>query len=220
MDYAYQRYYAAGLGRFMTVDPDEGRPNAKDPSSWNRYTYGANDPANLNDKQGLYASISDSGCQTNGFDDNGDVWSDDCSGLNDYFAPLEFLCGEVLPIESDAEFKIISVLFGEDSWYLYGDNPYAFTEDLFMLDVMYRQTLEFHHPGTPQGVADDISYDKYNGYPNGVKLILNGLFSSIFDSECDHLYVAESAYSAFWSAPSSYASLTNFNHWVNVPYAS
>ena len=57
-DYADQRYYDGGLGRFWTVDPggiftaDPG-----DPTSWNRYAYVGGDPVNYHDPTGLWRQI-------------------------------------------------------------------------------------------------------------------------------------------------------------------
>jgi len=54
LDYAVNRYYAAGYGRFLTADPFEGSGNPADPQSWNRYAYVGGDPINRNDETGLY----------------------------------------------------------------------------------------------------------------------------------------------------------------------
>jgi len=51
-DYADQRYYAVGMGRFNTPDPSKGS-SPSDPSSWNKYAYVAGDPVNFNDPSGL-----------------------------------------------------------------------------------------------------------------------------------------------------------------------
>jgi RHS repeat-associated protein len=51
LDYAINRYYWSGTGRFLSPDP--GPYNPTDPGSWNRYTYGANDPVNNNDSSGM-----------------------------------------------------------------------------------------------------------------------------------------------------------------------
>ncbi len=47
------RYYAANVGRFITVDPMPGAP--QDPASLHRYLYVANNPAVLTDPTGLVA---------------------------------------------------------------------------------------------------------------------------------------------------------------------
>ena len=52
-DYADQRYYASGYGRFNTPDPYRSSGFAVDPSSWNRYSYTRGDPVNRNDRHGL-----------------------------------------------------------------------------------------------------------------------------------------------------------------------
>ena len=48
-----QRYYTSTLGRFMTPDLVPGQ--ARNPQSWDRYTYASADPANLGDPTGLTA---------------------------------------------------------------------------------------------------------------------------------------------------------------------
>ena len=52
-EYANQRYYSAGMGRFLTVDPYGGNAHPGSPQSWNRYAYTQSDPINKNDPTGL-----------------------------------------------------------------------------------------------------------------------------------------------------------------------
>jgi RHS repeat-associated protein len=52
-DYAMNRYYAPGLGRFTTPDPYQGSAQLANPPSWNRYSYVENDPVNGYDPRGL-----------------------------------------------------------------------------------------------------------------------------------------------------------------------
>jgi len=52
LDYAVNRYYSSGQGRFLTPDPSPAT-KAKQPKSWNAYSYAAGDPVNLRDTQGL-----------------------------------------------------------------------------------------------------------------------------------------------------------------------
>ena len=54
LDYAQQRYYQSGSGRFLTPDPYQASAHSVTPESWNRYPYGGNDPANNNDPSGLF----------------------------------------------------------------------------------------------------------------------------------------------------------------------
>src|SRR5439155_14775444 len=49
LDYAHNRYYAAGLGRFTAPDPSGRSARLQNPGSWNRYVYTINDPINRND---------------------------------------------------------------------------------------------------------------------------------------------------------------------------
>jgi RHS repeat-associated protein len=50
-DYAENRQYAQGMGRFMRVDPVSG--TAANPQSWDRYAYTMGDPVNSTDPTGL-----------------------------------------------------------------------------------------------------------------------------------------------------------------------
>ena len=55
LDYAENRYYASGVGRFLTPDPWGGSALSSIPLSWNRYPYVAGDPVNQTDRRGLNA---------------------------------------------------------------------------------------------------------------------------------------------------------------------
>ncbi|MBY0506126.1 MAG: hypothetical protein K2X03_19575 [Bryobacteraceae bacterium] len=54
LDYAQQRFYAAGVGRFMTTDPLQRPPRVSAPSSLNLYNYTEADPVNRTDSKGLH----------------------------------------------------------------------------------------------------------------------------------------------------------------------
>jgi RHS repeat-associated protein len=51
LDYMHARYYGAGWGRFLGVDPVLG--NSQQPQSWNRYVYVRNNPIGRIDPTGL-----------------------------------------------------------------------------------------------------------------------------------------------------------------------
>ena len=51
MDYADQRFYSSTAGRFLSIDSVP--MNLKEPESFNRYAYAANDPVNLKDSDGM-----------------------------------------------------------------------------------------------------------------------------------------------------------------------
>jgi RHS repeat-associated protein len=53
LDYADQRWYAQGQGRFLTSDPYQASGGPTDPASWNRYAYVQGDPVNYADPSGL-----------------------------------------------------------------------------------------------------------------------------------------------------------------------
>jgi len=85
MDYAQQRYYNGGLGRFWTVDPGGlSTVHSGNPTSWNLYAYVNGDPINSGDSTGLgdndpgtSAATAPAGCA---FDSDGDLV---CSGEGD-----------------------------------------------------------------------------------------------------------------------------------------
>ena len=54
-DYADQRYYGVGSGRFMTPDPSMDNVDYSDPTSWNAYAYVNGDPINFTDPDGTTA---------------------------------------------------------------------------------------------------------------------------------------------------------------------
>ncbi len=51
LDYMHARYYSAGIGRFLSVDP-ENDSSRRHPQSWNRYTYARNNPLKYVDRDG------------------------------------------------------------------------------------------------------------------------------------------------------------------------
>jgi RHS repeat-associated protein len=55
LDYAQARYYSSSEGRFTTADPlmASARPSA--PQTWNRYSYGLNNPLKYTDPSGMNA---------------------------------------------------------------------------------------------------------------------------------------------------------------------
>ena len=53
LDYADQRYFASGLGRFTSADPHRTGGGSGNSQGWNSYTYVENDPINFNDPAGL-----------------------------------------------------------------------------------------------------------------------------------------------------------------------
>jgi RHS repeat-associated protein len=52
-DYAEQRYYNAGIGRFWSVDPTIDNLDYLNSGSWNMYTYANGEPVNSQDPDGL-----------------------------------------------------------------------------------------------------------------------------------------------------------------------
>jgi RHS repeat-associated protein len=84
-DYAVNRYYQPGSGRFTSADPyvsnAGGSGNIADPGSWNRYTYAGGDPVNRSDPSGKdWCIVDDFGYSYNGpcggSGPNGTCWVD------------------------------------------------------------------------------------------------------------------------------------------------
>jgi RHS repeat-associated protein len=81
LDYANQRWYVTGVGRFSTSDPSQVSGSGANPRSLNRYTYVLGDPANYNDRQGLMAeNPEDYGCLPTPSDLTYDCWGGDPQG--------------------------------------------------------------------------------------------------------------------------------------------
>jgi RHS repeat-associated protein len=59
LDYADQRWYAQGQGRFLTSDPYQASAGPGDPASWNRYAYVGGDPIGFVDPTGLDQVVVD-----------------------------------------------------------------------------------------------------------------------------------------------------------------
>jgi RHS repeat-associated protein len=53
-DYAVNRQYSQGVGKFLRVDPSNGSNGISDPRSLNRYVYAHSDPINAVDPLGLW----------------------------------------------------------------------------------------------------------------------------------------------------------------------
>ena len=68
-DYADQRYFSQGAGRFWTPDPYQASGGPADPGSWNRYAYTRGDPVNLRDRRGLEDEDSEDGDPEDSGDD-------------------------------------------------------------------------------------------------------------------------------------------------------
>jgi len=85
-DYADQRYYNAGMGRFWSVDPGGIRTAVPSrPSSWNRYAYTEGDPVNAVDPQGTnLVFVGTSWCWVGGAETGGwydcDLYSSEGAG--------------------------------------------------------------------------------------------------------------------------------------------
>jgi RHS repeat-associated protein len=53
-DYFGARYYASSMGRFMSPDPSNLSVDFWLPQTWNRYTYGLNNPLTVVDRNGMW----------------------------------------------------------------------------------------------------------------------------------------------------------------------
>ncbi len=66
LDYAYQRYYANGLGRFTSPDISHLNVYLGAPVTWNHYTYVNDGPAYSNDPSGLFLAVEGPGMLSEG----------------------------------------------------------------------------------------------------------------------------------------------------------
>jgi RHS repeat-associated protein len=84
MDYANQRYYAVGMGRFNTPDPaGNAFANASNPISWNQYGYVYGDLINYRDLTGRSPTHTEYTCEWNGEGFDCD-WSPEQSPINGF----------------------------------------------------------------------------------------------------------------------------------------
>jgi RHS repeat-associated protein len=90
-DYFGARYYASSMGRFMSPDPllNSGRPG--NPQTWNRYTYGLNNPLRNTDPTGLYTCSGD---------------KSQCSGVSDALKAAKGALGNLK--KGSAEYNALS----------------------------------------------------------------------------------------------------------------
>jgi RHS repeat-associated protein len=58
LDYFGARYFSSPLGRFTTADPMLNSAKPWNPQTWNRYSYGINNPVKFVDPNGLYNLIN------------------------------------------------------------------------------------------------------------------------------------------------------------------
>jgi RHS repeat-associated protein len=87
-DYFGARYYASAMGRFLSSDPLMASAKAWDPQTWNRYTYGRNNPLKMIDPTGMAEvtaaqCANDKGCVTVNVNVIYDKNSNNGNGLTD-----------------------------------------------------------------------------------------------------------------------------------------
>jgi RHS repeat-associated protein len=118
-DYADQRFYNAGTGRFWNVDPGGmATANGSNPTSWNRYAYVNGDPVNFGDPAGLdstcgpFATFDGEGCINTG----GSAPSGPAYGCNDDWATF----GEGCSMGDDAG---VGGCYGDGSGFLGMPDP-------------------------------------------------------------------------------------------------
>jgi RHS repeat-associated protein len=152
-DYADQRYYAVGMGRFNSADPSSG-VNPGSPATWNKYAYVVGDPVNFYDPHGLnvanpgYCPPEYSSCYDPGGGSEGEGGGEgpggggSCSvaaGMGVVPVPDPTCYVEPPPPPpapvakpscwtggalNDDEYWGSSVILGENSWYLLGHASY------------------------------------------------------------------------------------------------
>jgi RHS repeat-associated protein len=77
LDYADQRYYASGYGRFISPDRITNSNATVIPSNWNRYAYVSGDPINKGDPRGMCSPDDDPPCFSTTGTGEGDDGGDD-----------------------------------------------------------------------------------------------------------------------------------------------
>ncbi len=234
LDYANARFYASGIGRFLTGDSFDASASPSSPQSWNRYAYVQNDPVNFYDPSGrLLAAVGDCGdswisdASLEGPCDMGGGWgfwgavggavaaagSEDSSGdSSDVSVPRS--CGDILGIPSAAEAGQLAVVLGENSFSpAFGATDMTIaTEDLYMEQAMYNYATRngTQGTGTTAYVSSTINTDTYRGYPAGVGTLGAALASTSTSDLCWDLEQAETAYGDFWNGSHHFS---NVNQW-------
>jgi len=108
LDYAVNRYFSSSFGRFMSADPLSRSGHAVDPSSWNRFAYGRNDPVNQIDPLGLEDYPPD-GCTFNS------VGNGVCTAtVTDTQDPVPTYC-ELYPSDEGCPFYSLGGVIGNNS---------------------------------------------------------------------------------------------------------
>ncbi|MGC2661008.1 MAG: RHS repeat-associated core domain-containing protein [Bryobacteraceae bacterium] len=93
LDYAVNRYYSAGMGRFMSADPYVSTAGPLKPQGWNRYPYAQGDPVNRYDPKGLFAcDPEDPTCELP-CDPDDPSWCDPCPNSEARFGPHASIAG-------------------------------------------------------------------------------------------------------------------------------
>ncbi len=104
LDYARNRYYARTIGRFTSPDPLGAGSRGSNPQSWNRYSYGGNDPVNNSDPTGLSTAEEDRLAElqyiglipygVSVWDVNPEIlWAPWTGSYNQYFSEMQYLGG-------------------------------------------------------------------------------------------------------------------------------
>jgi len=129
-DYADQRYYNAGMGRFWS--PDRGTANPGNPISWNRYAYAGGDPVNQIDPRGTnYVLVYGGWCWGGG--ENGGPYPCDIYRWNGVIGQAMAAppgedqggAGDASEIYTEAFFSAVNALSDSDCAAIFNTNPDA-----------------------------------------------------------------------------------------------
>jgi RHS repeat-associated protein len=174
LDYADQRYYASGYGRFNTPDPYRASAGLGDPGSWNRFAYVGGDPVNRFDPFGLsYVGVGDGvdessvQCDDDGncsFYDNGEDFdgSDDVSvtmadnGTVTFGIDVIGLNAPPMTSDQPNPYSLTDTYAGISAQCMFwfgGDGPWGNTVR-GCLATMYQATP----PGTPYNTVSDMHH--------------------------------------------------------------
>jgi len=200
LDYAVNRYYASGTGRFLTTDPKSGSAKAERPQSWNRYAYAGNNPVNSIDPRGLNqdeCQIPTTGdlipdCLSGGGGSNGPCFIDPFYPVPDPYCPVIISivvspkpkpqwpkCGEVVSIPTGMN-DVVAMLLGENSWGM-SSPASVFEENMAMVSVLENRMAGGYQAGS---TLSQTAARASTNMAEGQRRLTNYLQMPLNSSEC------------------------------------
>jgi len=210
LDYAKARFYASGIGRFLTPDLSTTGLHPDTPQSWNRYGYVIGNPVNGTDISGrdycfdASGPCDDGGC---GYADGDPLAYLETPGCDDGGGG-----GPAQPVPLDCEFVNWQALPGQIAGNItaYGPNGELYTGTAFVdpMTLYYSATGGGGAGSYTWNVSQTISGTGTVTYTGGT---LNGTFPTQADPTLPGMLTQYSSSAAFTDVPGL---------WLNAPLGS